>query len=118
MRLPVNRTRTPCPHRQDGATRRFVWHKHRRERPPSFPAESSRFPKSEGMATVAMRAVAPAAARASAANDRAGWMTRQNAGACFAESFPLESRARASRKARGRARERRERPSAAHTRRT
>jgi hypothetical protein len=35
------------------------------------------------MATVAMRAVAPAAARASAANDRAGWMTRQNAGACF-----------------------------------
>ena len=60
--------------------------------------------KNEGMATVAMRAVAPAAARASAANDRAGWMTRQNAGACFAESFPLGSRARASRKARGRAR--------------
>ena len=82
MLLSVDRTRTPCPHRQDGATRRFVWHKHRRERPPSFPAESSRFPKSEGMATVAMRAVAPAAARASAANDRAGWMTRQNAGAC------------------------------------
>ena len=95
----VDQTRTPCPHRP--GTRRLARHKHRRERPPSFPAESSRLPKNEGMATVAMRAVAPAAARASAANDRAGWMTRQNAGACFAESFPLESRARASRKARG-----------------
>jgi len=46
------------------------------------------------MTTVAMRAVAPAAARASAANDRAGWMTRPNAGACSAKSFPLDSRAR------------------------
>ena len=72
--------RVASPARRDGP---FARHKHRRERPPSFPAESSRLPKSEGMATVAMRAVAPAAARASAANDRAGGMTRQNAGACF-----------------------------------
>ena len=83
----------------------FARHKHRRERPPSFPAESSRLPKSEGMATVAMRAVAPAAARASSAFDAPAppadaWSAAKEAESLAAEFVMGQSAAIATKEAR------------------